>query len=192
LREARLAAHLTQRAVGDLVGVSHSGISRVERGLAPRVAYQTLVEIGAVLGLDIPLRTYPNGDPVRDTAQLKLLARFRAMLPASLRHRTEVPIGIPGDGRAWDEVIVGDGWTVPVEAESRVRDSQALRRKLALKLRDSGADLMLLVVADTRHNRHVLRMAAEDFAEAFPVSGRAALAALQRGDRPSGSAIAFV
>jgi len=48
---------------------------------------------------------------------------------------------------------------------------------------------MLLVVADTRHNRHVLRLAAADFAEAFPVSGRDALAALRRGEKPSGSAI---
>lgn len=144
-----------------------------------------------MLGLDVPLRAFPSGDAVRDIAQLELLARFRTLLPSSLRHRTEVPLGIPGDRRAWDEVIVGAGWDVPVEAETKVRDTQALRRKLALKCQDSGAARLVLVVADTRHNRHVMRLAAADFREAFPISGREALAALGRGEPPSGSAIVF-
>ena len=191
-REVRIQAGLSQRELGARVGLSHAEIGRIERGLAPHVAYQTLVNIAAVLGLDLPLRAYPNGDPVRDAPQLKVLARFRTLLPATLRHRTEVPLGIPGDLRAWDEVIDGPGWSLPVEAEARIRDTQALRRKLALKCRDAGVDRMLLVVADTRHNRHVLRLAAADFAEAFPVRGRDAVAALRRGERPSGSAIVFV
>ena len=189
LREARLQAGLTLRELTGIVGVSPAELSRIERGLAPHVGYETLVNVGAVLGLDIPLRAFPNGDPVRDAPQLKVLARFRTPLPAMLRHRTEVPLGMPGDRRAWDEVIDGPGWSLPVEAETRIRDTQALRRKLALKCQDAGVDCMLLVVADTRHNRHVLRLAAADFAEAFPVSGRDALAALRRGEKPSGSAI---
>jgi transcriptional regulator with XRE-family HTH domain len=127
-REARIQAALTQRELGATVGISASEISRIERGQSPHVAYETLVAIGAALGLDLPLRAYPNGDAVRDAAQLALLARFRAMLPAGLRHRTEVPLGIPGDGRAWDDVVDGPGWSLPVEAETRLRDVQALHR----------------------------------------------------------------
>jgi hypothetical protein len=48
---------------------------------------------------------------------------------------------------------------------------------------------MLLVVADTRHNRYILRLAADDLAGAFSVKGREALAPLRRGERPSGSAV---
>src|SRR3954454_2975596 len=144
LREARLGVGLTQRALGDIVGLSHSEISRIERGLVAGVAYETLVIIDSALGLDIPLRAYSNGNPVRDIGQLKLLDRFRGTLPRELRHRTEVPLGIPGDQRAWDEVIDGIGWSLPVEAEARLRDTQAVRRRLAIKCRDAGADRVLL------------------------------------------------
>ena len=132
LRDARLLAGLTQGAVGHLVGLSHSQISRIERGLVPGVSFQTLAMIGSVLGLDIPLRAYPNGDPVRDAAQLALLARFRALLPRSLRHRTEVPLGIPGDRRAWDDVIDGPGWSLaeafPVLGREALTSLQAGRK----------------------------------------------------------------
>ncbi len=192
LREARVQAALTQRELGGFVGISQAAIGRIERGQSPHVAYETLVVLASALGLDIPLRAYPNGDPVRDAAQLALLASLRALLPTGLRHPTEVPLGIIGDLRAWDEVIEGRGWSLPTEAETRIRDVQALHRRLALKCRDAGVDTMLLVVADTRHNRHVLRLAATDLAEAFPVRGRDALAALRRGEKPSGSAILLV
>ena len=192
LREARLSAGLTQQELGDLAGRSHSEVSRIERGLVAGVPYETLSVMGAVLGLDVPLRAYPNGDRVRDAAQLRLLAKLRAILPGSLRHRTEVPLPIPGDPRAWDEVIDGPSWSLPVEAESRVRDTQALRRRLALKVRDAAVDRMLLVISDTRHNRAAMRLAAPDFAEAFPIRSSSALRALQRGEPPPGSAIVFL
>jgi transcriptional regulator with XRE-family HTH domain len=192
LREARIQAGLTQRELSAIVGISPAEISRIERGRSPHIAYETLVLLGSALGLDIPLRAYPNGAPVRDAPQLALLARFRDLLPTGHRHRTEVPLGIAGDLRAWDEVIDGRGWSLPVEAETRVRDVQALLRRLALKCHDARVQTMLLVVADTRHNRHVLRLAAADFAAAFPVRGRDALAALRRGEKPAGSAILLV
>jgi transcriptional regulator with XRE-family HTH domain len=192
LRETRLQASLTQRELGAVVGISGSEISRIERGESPHVAFEKLSRLGAALGLDIVLRAYPNGDAVRDAAQLALLARFRAALPAGLRHRAEVPLGIPGDRRAWDEVVDARGWWLPVEAESRLRDVQALLRRLALKCRDAGVDCVLLLVADTRHNRHVLRMYEAEFAAAFSVPGKVALAALRAGVRPEGSTVVML
>jgi hypothetical protein len=106
-----------------------------------------------------------------------------------LRHRTEVPLGLAGDRRAWDEVVDGPGWSIPVEAESRLRDVQAINRRVALKARDAGLDRVLLLVADTRHNRRVMRLFAAEFAEAYPVPGRAAMADLRTGREPTGSAI---
>lgn len=95
LREARLRAGLSQRSVAGAAGLSRAELSRVERGVAPRVPYQTIVLVGAALGVDVPLRAFPSGDPVRDAAQLALLTRFRLLLPRSLRWQTEIPFGSP-------------------------------------------------------------------------------------------------
>ena len=188
VREARVAANLSQGELGPLVGLSSSEVSRIERGEAPWVSYATLALLAAALGLDLPLRAYPAGEPIRDAAQLALLGRFGQRLPR-LRHIAEVGLPRPGDQRAWDEVVFGAGWSMPVDAESRLRDIQALERRAALKLRDSGFDRMILLVADTRHNRDVLRLAASSLTGAFPVSGRDALASLENGRCPSASAV---
>jgi transcriptional regulator with XRE-family HTH domain len=192
LREARLQACLTQNEVGVAVGLSSSALSRIELGQAPRVSYETLVLVAAMVGLDLPLRVFPAGEPVRDIAQLTLLAKLRVLLPDGLRWRTEVPLGIPGDRRAWDAVIEGRGWRLPVEAESRLRDVQACSRRLMLKRRDDRCDVVFLLVADTRHNRHVLRLAWPDLAAEFPVAGKTALDALVKGEPPSGSGIVLL
>lgn len=138
------------------------------------------------------MRAYPDGDPVRDAAQLALLATLRRLLPAVLAWETEVPLHVPGDRRAWDAVISSRGWRVPVDAESRLHDVQACSRRVALKRRDDRCDVVILLVADTRHNRHVLRIAKLDLAAEFPVSGKAALASLGSGERPPGSAIVLL
>jgi transcriptional regulator with XRE-family HTH domain len=192
LREARLGAGLTQRQVAAAVGISHAELSRIERGEASWVSYETLVMLGAVLGLDLPLRTFPAGEPIRDIAQLTLLAKLRGLLPDGLRWRTEVPLAIPGDRRAWDAVIEGRGWRVPVEAESRLRDVQACSRRVALKGRDDQSAVVILLVADTRHNRRVLRLAGPDLAAEFPVTGAKVLAGLTKGAPPSESGIVLL
>jgi transcriptional regulator with XRE-family HTH domain len=183
-----MTAGLTQAELGAMVRISASEVSRIELGQARRVPYVTLVLVGAVLGLDLPLRAFPGEEPVRDVAQLTLLARFGARLP-ELRHAAEVPLEIPGDRRAWDELVSGPGWSVPVEAETRLRDIQALQRRLALKLRDGHRDRMILLLADTRHNRHALRLAGDSLLSSFPVLGRDALLALEQGRCPPASSI---
>lgn len=189
LRESRLSTGLTQDDVGRAAGVSRAEVSRIERGSAPHVPYERLVVVAAVLGLDTSLRTFPSGEPVRDRAQLALLAKFRALLPTGLPWRTEVPLAIEGDRRAWDAVVGGVNWRLPIDAESRLRDVQALSRREALKRRDDGTDAMVLLVAGTRNNRAVLRLANENLVADFPVRGRDAMAALSAGLMPRGSAI---
>ena len=63
---------------------------------------------------------------------------------------------------------------------------------LGLKRRDGEAERMMLVVADTRHNRAVLRAAAVDFAAAFPADIRDALKALREGRDPASDVLLMV
>jgi hypothetical protein len=122
---------------------------------------------------------------VRDAAQLALLRRLRGSLPSGVRIRFEVPLGIQGDLRAWDAIIEGPGWWRPVEAETRLRDLQALQRRLRLKCRDAGVSAVILLVADTRHNRQVLRTNADALAELCPTSSRQLLTTLRTGRPPA-------
>jgi hypothetical protein len=71
-----------------------------------------------------------------------------------------------------------------VEAELRLTDLQAVERKLALKKRDGAVDRLILVLADTRHNRALLRLAGESLRSTFQLQGRAARAALRSAEDP--------
>lgn len=189
LHDGRIGAGLTLREVGDAIGRSHTEIGRIEHGLASHVPYETLALAAAAVGLELPLRLFPAGEPIRDKGQVPLLARLRSRLGTGLGWRTEVALQIPRDLRAWDAAIIGPGWFVPVDAESRLHDVQALSRRLALKRRDSGVAVMILLVADTRHNRSVLRLARADLVADFPLSSAPILAALSAGRAPSASGI---
>ena len=95
---------------------------------------------------------------------------------------------MPGDIRAWDASIGGPGWTVFIDAETRIRDVQALQRRTALKRRDTGTERVILLIADTRANRTVLRsLGGPLVAESLP--GRGILAALRAGRDPGGSGV---
>jgi hypothetical protein len=88
-------------------------------------------------------------------------------------------------------MIVGGGWRQPVEAETVLADAQALERRLALKLRDSGFEDMILLVADTARNRRALRAAPAAFGR-FGLPARRVLAALAAGQQPGGSGIVLL
>ncbi len=156
-----------------------------------QLTLEELVCLASVLGLDLAIRTYPAGDAIRDRAHARLLERFRSRLNPTLRWRTEVPLRNPGDRRAWDGMVSGRGWQEPVEAETVIDDTQALERRLALKLRDGGFEHLILVVADTRRNRDAVDAAPAAF-ERFTVAARNVLAALADGRDPGGSGIVFL
>jgi hypothetical protein len=166
-------------------------MSRIERALALNVPLGRLDTIAAVLGMQLSVRLYPAGQPLRDDGQLALLGRLRARLAPGLSWRTEVPVPITGDLRAWDASIEGFGWTAFVDAETRIRDIQALGRRTALKRRDTGTDRVVLLIADTRSNRAILGSVGGSLIEdALP--GIAILTALQTGRDPSGSGIVLL
>lgn len=62
---------------------------------------------------------------------------------------------------------------------------------MAAKQRDLGIARVILLVADTRHNRSVIA-SYPAIRERFPVSTRACLAALARGRVPDGDALVIL
>ncbi len=192
IRNARIGLGLSLEEVGRAVHLSYSQVGRIERAEHPSVSVIQLAQIGSVVGLDLSVRFYAGGSPLRDAAHLALIARFRACLPVTLAFRTEVALPGPGDQRAWDGMIFGAGEPTGVESETRLVDVQAIERRVALKARDGGVSRVLLIVSDTRNNRHAIREAAASLEASFPVPGKAALKALQAGRDPGGSALILI
>jgi hypothetical protein len=95
----------------------------------------------------------------------------------------------PRDPRAWDATISGPGWSIGVEAETRVRDLQAVERRLTLKQRDGDVSTVILLLGDTRHHRTLVRNADAALAIAFPTPARTALRLLRRGEGLSANAV---
>lgn len=192
LREARRAAGLSQADVGRAAGLSHPTVSRIERGRAPRVSLRDLGRLLSIVGLDLSARAYPAGDPLRDVAHERLLEHFLAYLGPPLSWKREVPLPGQGDPRAWDAVIHGRGEVTAIEAETRVTDLRSLLRRLQLKLRDSGAGRLILLVADTHGNRAALRAGGSSISAVFPLTGRGVLDAVAAGRHPPASGYLFV
>jgi transcriptional regulator with XRE-family HTH domain len=192
LRAARRDRGLSQEAVGRAVGVSGVTVGRIERDLAPRASVVLVARLLEAVGLELSARAFPGGRPIRDDAQLTLLERFRLKLHRSLRWQTEAPLPIVGDQRAWDGLIVGDGWRIGVEAETAPHDAQALVRRLALKARDGRVDGVILVLPRTRRARDFVRDGSATLAPSFPGSGTRTLELLAAGTRPPESAIVSV
>jgi transcriptional regulator with XRE-family HTH domain len=189
IRTARLGAGISQLVAGEAAGMSHSQVGRIERGALVDLTLDQACRAAAAVGLRVTMRTWPDGDPVRDAAQLALLARFRARLPAGARWQTEVPMPLPGDRRAWDAVIGHAGRRAGCEAETSIRDIQALERRLALKVRDGDVDVLILLVSDTAANRRVLAAHREDLRGLLPLDGREILAGLRAARLPERSGL---
>ncbi|MEX2184975.1 MAG: helix-turn-helix transcriptional regulator [Chloroflexota bacterium] len=188
LSDARRASGLSLREVGRRVGVGHDLVARAERGHPSALSIDMAARIAAVVGLQLSVSLHPDGDPVRDKGHLALLGRLRSRLPAGLRWRTEVPMPIEGDRRSADALIGGGTFEIIVEAETHLDDIQALERGIAGKQRDLGVARVILLVADTRHNRAVVARVPE-LRLRFPVGTRACLAALAAGRDPGGDAL---
>lgn len=98
---------------------------------------------------------------------------------------------IEGDRRSADGVVDGPGVMVMVEAETRLDDVQALERRVSSRQRDLGVRRVVLLVADTRHNRTVVRLTPA-LADRFPGTTRACLGALSNGREPKTDSMVFL
>jgi len=187
LQGQRLASGLSQDQVAAAAHLSRSTFSRIETAKRPGTSVMEIAQVAAVLGLDAVVRLYPGGDPLRDTAQLGRIQTLVEDLGHPLRYRTEVPLPpTPGrlELRAWDAVIEGNAMRTTIEVEMRIRDAQALERRLGLKHATIRRIEFVLVVADTRTNRRVLADHPELFLDLPRLARAAILAALRRGMHP--------
>ena len=190
IREARVAAGLSQATVGRAAGLSRAAFGRMERGEHARVPFEYVARAARVVGLEASLRLYPAGAPVRDASQLRLEADLTAVLGDGLSYRAEIPLPIAGDLRAWDGLISGPRAMAFAECEMRLGDVQALLRRLEAKLRDDPRSrILVLAVRDTRHNRAALAEHREVLRALLPLDSPAILRALRAGRVPPASGL---
>jgi transcriptional regulator with XRE-family HTH domain len=192
IRQARLLAGLSQRDVARAAGCSRQLISAIEVGRDVDVGIGRLARTAAVVGLDVSIRAFMANSALRDTAQLRLISRLQQRLAGvGWTWRTEVPV-VAGDRRAFDAVMHSTGGTVAVEAITRLVDTQAQLRRIRLKQRDASVGCVILVLADTRHNRAAIPAAEPSLRPEFPLRGHAVMRALRTGTVPRANGVVLL
>ncbi|MEA2675936.1 MAG: hypothetical protein QOJ81_77 [Chloroflexota bacterium] len=188
--ETRKTAGLSQRTVAELLGWSQSELSRMERLVGINtVSMVDVAGVAAVLGLELSAGLHPVGEALRDKGHEAVVRRLIAVLHESWMVAREVLLPNPGDTRAWDVVLRMAGCIAGIEVETRVRDIQALTRRIRGRQRDGGTDLVVLVLAESAHNRRVLPELLEALGPEFATSPRAVFKALREGRTIPGSAV---
>ena len=67
---------LSEAEVGAVLGISASQYSRIERGLTDGPSIERASILLAAVGLELSVRVFPSGQPIRDAAHAALIARF--------------------------------------------------------------------------------------------------------------------
>lgn len=192
LRTARLTLGLTMAQVGRAAGVSGQQVSRLEHGRLRRFDSVTLSRAFAAVGLALSMRVFPTGLPIRDAAHTRLLDRVRRRLASVWRWRLEVPVTGEADRRAWDAIATRGPLRVAFEAETRLYDVQAQVRRISAKSSAGDATRVVLLLADTRHNRTVLAEVRELLRPDFPLDTKSVMAALAAGRDPGANGIVII
>jgi HTH-type transcriptional regulator/antitoxin HipB len=188
IRRLRTMAGLAQADLASAAGVSRAWILRLESGQLRRADVTRLAIVYTLLGHRLSLKAYPIGEPVRDQSQLSLLAAFDGRIAPTWRRTREAVMPIQGDLRAWDERLDGPV-SIGIEAETRIRDIQAVVRSITAKQRDSGVQRVVLVVRGSHANRTVLLAHLPALRVTFPLSTREVMSALARGRDPGANGI---
>jgi len=184
-RERRVTIGMSQAQIASAARVPRNRYGRIENGRCPNLTLAEIERIASVLGLDASVRAYPAGPSVRDAGQARKLSSFLSLVHPPLASRTEVSLPIVEgrpDRRAWDAVVFNGRARCAIELEMRLRDVQALLRRIDLKRRDDPTERFVLLIADTRRNRLVLAEFAAMFVDLprrRPSDVRAALSAGQ-------------
>jgi transcriptional regulator with XRE-family HTH domain len=189
LRVARIVAGQTQKQIAAALRTSTSHVSRVEHGLIRGLTMAQLHRHAAVVGLKPYINLYPLIARPLDRAQLQLFERFRARIAGGWAVTLEATMPIRGDLRAADAVLAIPGCRCVVEIITRLADFQAQLRAARRKVRDLGADRLILVVAATPTNRRAIRDSGRAVDDAFPLRTKEGLRRLAAGGDPGGDAL---
>ncbi len=191
LRDARLGAGISQAALAQQLGLTQAAISMLEGHKVDELSLVRVSEIAAILGLEASLTLHPVGPPIRDKGHEALIARFRKHLAPAWRVTREAPFPGAGDPRWWDVLLrlPSERHLVGVEAETRIRDLQALVRRMKGRAADGGADLIVIVLSDSATNRGLIGAFRDALGPAFSTSPAAILRALADGSRVPGSGV---
>ena len=187
IRDARLMAGTSQAAVAKAARISRSNVSRIEASQMPHLSIAEAVILADAVGLDLSVKAYPGRAPTRDAGHARKLAGFLADVGTPLSFSVEVALPAREDGpeqRAWDAMIFGTDGDTGVELEMRLYDLQAQMRRILLKWRDSGADRLLLLIANTASNRAVVRSFPDYLVDVPRLRTADVLAQIGRGERP--------
>lgn len=186
-RNARLSLGLSQREVAAAAKIDRADYSRIEAGKLDYLSVARACRVGAVLGLDVSVRAFPGGRPIRDAGQATALQKLLEHVRPPLAFRTEVPLPRTierPEHRAWDAVLYGSGQRTAIEFERRLYDLQAQLRRHRMKLRDDPVDHLLLVVSNTRANRRAVSEFTELLVDLPRLRTSTVLAMLRSGRHP--------
>jgi hypothetical protein len=193
LEQKRVEAAVSQELVASTLGTSQSAVARVLTNQRTDIGVIELSEIASVLGMELSVRLYPVGDPVRDKGQLALGRRFDARLATAWRVTNETLLPGPGDRRSWDKLLrlttSPTRHLVGVDLETRIRDIQALVRRTRERERDGQANAILLVLSDSATNRLLVDEFRHELGPDYETSPGRILAALSEGKSLPGSGV---
>lgn len=195
LRRARLRAGLTLDVVATAIGVSAATVLRTERAIGRSPRPDLLAVHAATVGMRARLLVFPDGEPLRDAPQIRLLRDFRDAIGGGLPieiERPVIPVPGTGDARAFDAVIRLGEADCAVECYTRLDDCQAQVRAALLKQRDAGVARLVIVLRATRGNRAAVRSTAGLIESAFPLGTREVLGALRAGRDPAANGLVFI
>jgi hypothetical protein len=184
---------VSQEQLAASIGRSQSDVSRLEslRGI-DRISVVDLAVLGSVLGLELGAGFHPAGQPIRDKGQQAVIARLRRLLSAVVHVIAEAPFPNPGDPRRWDLLLRLPQQVIGIEVETRIRDIQALVARLRRRALEGGANVLVLVLADTKTNRALLPQLLEALGDDFGTSPRLILKALRAGQAVPGSGVVLL
>lgn len=192
LRAKRITLGISQRQLARGLGCSQSEVSTLERFKIVNVSIRRLSEVAALLGMKATISFHPDGQGLRDAGHEALLGRLLRVLSPAWRTFREAPFPNLGDPRFWDALLRLPDQLVGVEAETRVRDFQALVRRMRERAAAGGVDCLLIILSDSATNRGVVDDLRFALGEAFETRQADLLSSLRAGRPLPGSGVVLL
>jgi transcriptional regulator with XRE-family HTH domain len=189
LRDARVTAGISQAQMAKSLGWSQQNYSRFELNQLGDVSLIDVFAATALLGLEPSLSLHRQGPAIRDAGHEALIGRLLRLLASAWQAAREVPFPNPGDPRWWDVLLRLPDHRLGVEAETRIRDVQALTRRMKERASQGGADALLLILSDSGHNRSLVDQLRSALGDEFQARPRDILQALRAGQALPGSGV---